>query len=68
MTKNIRFRIVDGDDYWCKYEEFVRLYNEGDLTVNEIFNKLKMTNRRFDNYRKRGFSENRLKSRRQIKK
>ncbi len=65
MTK--RFRIVNGEDYWCKYEEFIQLYNESDLTVKEIFNKLKMTNKRFNNYRKKGFKENRLKSRRQIK-
>lgn len=58
MTK--RFTISDGENYWNKYEKFVELYNDDTLTVNEVFEKLKISKNKLTAYRKRGFDEDRL--------
>ena len=60
MTENKRFIISDGENYWSKYEEFVKLYNTHTLSIKEVFAKLKVSNKKFNTYRKRGFAENRL--------
>ena len=69
MTKNkIQFNIINGENYWNKYEEYIQLYNNPNITVKEIFKKLKISNRRFNNYHKKAIKENRITNRREQKK
>ena len=55
-----RFTIVDGENYWSKYERFVELYNDHTISVDEVYKKLEISKNKLDAYRKRGFDENRL--------
>ena len=55
-----RFRIVDGENYWSKYERFVELYNDHTLSVDEVHKKLEISKNKLNAYRKRGFDEDRL--------
>lgn len=63
MTLN--FRVVEGEpeDYWDKYEEFIRLYNDNRIPVRRIKEKLGLRETKYNQYRNRAIEENKLELR-----
>lgn len=61
MSK-VKYNIVEGSDeeYYDKYEEYIKYYNDGDLTVNEIRLKLGLNTYKLKKYREKAIEENRL--------
>lgn len=58
----LNFRIVEGEnnDFWDKYEEFIKLWNDKKYTVKEIRKILGISLSKYYQYKDKGFSENRL--------
>ena len=59
---SINFRIVEdkNNNFWDKYEEFIKLWNDEQYTVKEIREILGISTKKYYQYRDRGFSENLL--------
>lgn len=56
------FNVVEGatGDFWDKYEEFIKQWNEGKLKVREIQENLGLPVSKYRQYRDRALNENRL--------
>lgn len=57
------FRIIEGDDFYNKYEEWLDLYNNSKLTTKDIVKALGITAHKAKQYRQRAIEEDRLKVR-----
>lgn len=62
------FRIIEGVDYYDKYEEFIEAYNNEEILVTDIKNYLGITSAKFQNYYQKAKAENRLIKRSQGRK
>lgn len=54
------FKIIEGVDYYDKYEEFIEAYNNEEILVRDIKNVLGITSAKFQNYYQKAKAENRL--------
>lgn len=59
---SLNFHVVEGEDenYWAKYEQFIKLWNNGRITVKKIKSKLDLSQSKYKQYRDRALEENRL--------
>lgn len=57
---NVVWVTETSEEYYQDYEEFIRLYNENKINVNELCETLNLSQGKYKQYRKRGFEENRL--------
>ena len=62
MEEIMKFNLIEGDpeDYWEKYEQFIKLYNDNQIKVTEIKKRLNLTNGEYRRYRRHAIKENRL--------
>lgn len=62
MEEIMKFNLIEGDpeDYWEKYEQFIKLYNNNEIKVTEIKKQLNLTNGEYRRYRRHAIKENRL--------
>ena len=58
----MNFNIKDGENYWNKYDEFIELYNNSNLTILQIRETLKLTSNKYRQYRKKAIKENKIKN------
>lgn len=57
------FRIIEGEDFYNKYEEWLELYNNSKLTTRDIVKTLGITAHKAKQYRQRAIEEDCLKVR-----
>ena len=52
MEEIMKFNLIEGDpeDYWEKYEQFIKLYNNNENKVTEIKKRLNLTNGEYRRY------------------
>lgn len=64
----MKFRIIENyEKYYDKYEKFIKEYNKG-TQIKEIQAKLKISNKKYRNYRIKAIEEKRIKERKKLKK
>lgn len=54
------FKIIEGIDYYDKYEEFIEAYNNEEILVRDVKNNLGISSAKFQNYYQKAKAENRL--------
>ena len=59
----INYNVIEGENYWNKYEDFLKLYNDSPLNTKEIREYLQITSNKYQQYREREIEESRLKKR-----
>ena len=53
----VSFKVVKGEPFWDKFEQYVELYNEGSCTVRDIPKKLDISEYKHLRYRRRAVDE-----------
>ena len=56
----MNFHLVQGDDFYSKFEDYVELYNANELTIVEIRHELGLNARKAVKYKKKAMQENRI--------
>ena len=59
----LNFKIVDGDDYYDKYDEFIEYYNNEEYGITRIREELGLSSNKYRDYRRKGLRENKIISR-----
>ena len=67
----VNFRVVENysesDEYWSDYDEFVRLYNHSNMSIETIKYSLDLSLAKYNRYRKKALAEGCIPDKRSIK-